>query len=479
VERVLSIDIGSTWTKAGIFDLGAPGPRVLGQAQTPTTQKDLFDGFRTVVRSLQGQAGTDIPLRVSSSAKGGLGIVAIGIVPDLTVSIARMAAASAGGRIAASFSYRLARQDIAGLEEMHPDIILLCGGTDGGNESYLLQNARSLAVSGVKADIIYAGNAALQEEVSRILAGKPARIVKNVMPEVGRLDIEPARAAIRDLYLQHIVEGKGLGRIRDACASDPLPTPLAVYGLLEACAAADGQACAWPGAAPNPSAGPAWTDMLLIDMGGATTDVYSLCPAFRAEEGTVLRGLEEPALKRTVEGDLGMRVSARAAAETGAAYIAARLGEAGASAGGFQGWVRKVAALPETLPGTKDEQLFDDILAEACLSHALQRHAGTVEEVWTPGGKVRVQRGKDLRGVRRIVASGGWLARRGSSAPLERALAAARRDTGGASLLPVSPVILSDDHSLVPLLGNIAHFDPSAAVRLAADCLSPERVHGG
>lgn len=468
--RVLSVDIGSTWTKAGLFDLSAPSPRVLGQAQTPTTQDDLSDGFRTVVRSLQDQAGTDVPLHVSSSAKGGLGIAAIGIVPDLTVSIARMAAASAGGRIAASFSYRLARRDIAGLEEMHPDIILLCGGTDGGNESYLLHNARSLAASGVKADIIYAGNAALQEDVSRILAGKPARVVKNVMPEVGRLDIEPARAAIRDLYLQHIVEGKGLGRVRDMCASDPLPTPLAIYGLLEACAAAR---------VPGADIDPAWTDMLLIDMGGATTDVYSLCPAFRAEEGTVLRGIEEPVLKRTVEGDLGLRVSARAAAETGGAYIAARLGEAGASARDFQDWVRKVAALPETLPGAKDEQLFDDILAEACLSHALTRHAGTVEEVWTPGGKVRVQRGKDLRGVRRIVASGGWLARRGSSAPLERALASARSCSGGASLLPESPVILADDCHLLPLLGNIVRIDPSAAVRLAADCLSPERVHGG
>jgi uncharacterized protein (TIGR01319 family) len=285
------------------------------------------------------------------------------------------------------------------------------------------------------------------------------------MPEVGTLDIEPARAAIRAIFLERIIEGRGLEKVRALCAADPKPTPLAVYELLEA----------WAGDSAG-ARGP-WTDTLLIDMGGATTDMYSLCPAFHGEEGTVLRGLEEPLLKRSVEGDLGLRVSAAAAAETGAVYIRRRLGSAGhASAAAFDAWVRRVTAAPETIPSTEDEQLFDDILAEACLYHAFLRHAGTVEEVWTPGGKVRVQRGKDLRGVKRIVASGGWLARRGSAAPLLRALRQARQNSGGASLLPQDPVVLQDSRYVIPLLGNIAAHHQAAAVRLAESSLT-ENAH--
>ena len=462
---ILSVDIGSTWTKAALFDLGAAPPVVLGQAQLPTTQADLSLGFARVSCALLGLAPetpveemrTEVPIHVCSSAKGGLAIAAIGIVPDLTVSVARLAAASAGGRIDAAYAYRLTETQVAELEARQPDIVLLCGGTDGGNESFVLRNARALAEARLHAAFIYAGNAAMATEVRAILRGRPLDVVPNVMPEMGTLNIEPARAAIRGVFLRRIVEGKGLDKVAARCAAEPRPTPLAVYELMEACAS--------------------WTDTVLIDMGGATTDLYSRCPCFRGEEGMVLRGLAEPDLMRTVEGDLGMRVGARSAAEAGRGYIESRLREA--SFGGpdaparFAEWIARVAEHVEVIAGTGDEEAFDDLLAEACLYHALLRHAGSVEEVWTPGGKVRVQRGKDLRGVCRIVASGGWLARRGSAAPVRQALRAARRDTGGARLLPESPALCADTDYLVPLLGNIAARYPEAAAQLAAACLSP------
>jgi uncharacterized protein (TIGR01319 family) len=469
VQPILSVDIGSTWTKAALFDLGETPPRVVGQAQTPTTQEDLSLGFARVSCPLIGlppetpveKIRTVVPIHVSSSAKGGLAIAAIGVVPDLTVSVARLAAASAGGRIDAHYAYRLTETQVGELEARRPDIVLLCGGTDGGNESFVTRNARALAGSRLEAAFIYAGNAAVAAEVRGAFGGRPVHIVENVMPEIGRLNIEPARAAIREVFLRRIVEGKGLEKVAALCDSDPRPTPLAVYELMEAC--------------------PSWTDTVLIDMGGATTDLYSRCPCFRGEEGMVLRGLQEPDLMRTVEGDLGMRVGARAAADGACGYIQGRLGEA---AGGgarpfgpdpsarFADWVRCVAESPEVLAITPDQRAFDDLLAEACLYHAFVRHAGLAEEVWTPGGKVRVQRGKDLRGVRRIVASGGWLARRGSPQPLLRALEAGRRDNGGTRLLPECPEVYADTRYLVPLLGNIAARYPAAAAGLAAASLS-------
>ncbi len=461
----VSADIGSTWTKAALIDLGENPPAVLRQAGLPTTQDDLSRGFSDAVRSLfdlpedasLSQLPSGAALYVSSSAKGGLSIAAIGVVPDLTVKVARLAAASAGGRIAAWYSYRLSASQAAEIGRMRPDIVLLCGGTDGGNETHLRANARTLAASNIDSAVLYAGNAALADEVRGILGNGRVIVTENVMPEVGRLNIEPARAAIRGLFLKRIVEGRGLRKIRELCAADPKPTPLAVYELVEAMA----------GRASD------WTETALVDMGGATTDVYSHCRAFRGEEGTVLRGLTEPVLTRTVEGDLGLRVSAEAAAETGRAYIERRLAEAGASADAFSSWVKRAACTPEIIASMAEDRLFDRILAEACLYHALLRHAGTMEETWTPGGKVRVQRGKDLRRVRRLIASGGWLARAGDPQVPLRALGAARLDSGGASLVPEDPEILADARYLLPLLGNLAADHPAEAAALAAASLDP------
>jgi uncharacterized protein (TIGR01319 family) len=467
VRPVIGVDIGSTWTKAALFDLDAAAPRLVRRAATPTTQEDLSVGVERLARELLAlDAGAAIlpalakaPLQACSSARGGLSIAAIGIVPDLTARVARLAAASAGGRIAAHHSYRLGSEQVAAIERENPDIVLFCGGTDGGNEGFVRANAHALAESPLPARIVYAGNAAMRDEVRTILAGKPLTVVANAMPEVGVLDIEPARQAIRRIYLDTIVEGRGLARVQEMAASPIRPTPLAVLELLEELASAGTQT---------------WSDTLVVDMGGATTDVYSRTSAFHGEQGWVLRGIREPDLTRTVEGDLGMRVSALSAWQTGSAYAASRLGGRTTAA---HAWIQRVCRQPDTLPSTEEESGFDDLLAETCLYHALLRHAGTAEETWTAAGKVRVQKGKDLRAVRRIVASGGFLAGAGTTAPLVRALASARahRDerTGSTSLLPEDPAIIPDGSYVITLLGAIAAAHPEAACAIAAAAMGP------
>jgi uncharacterized protein (TIGR01319 family) len=459
MRRVLGVDIGSTWTKAALFGVEPGTAAVLAQALRPTTQDDLCRAVEALARQLLGLpadaplALEDVPMHVSSSAKGGLSIAAIGIVPDLTAKVARLAAASAGGRIAAHHSYRLGAAEIAALERERPDIVLLCGGTDGGNESFVRANAEALARSGLESPIVYAGNSSLRDEVSSILRAKKLTVTANAMPEVGALDIEPARQAIRGIYLDTIVEGRGLSRVQGLAASPIRPTPLAVFDLLGQLAETSAQ----------------WDDLLLIDMGGATTDVYSRTQPFHGEEGWVLRGIREPVLARTVEGDLGMRVSALAAWQTAGQHLRRRAPD---RADALREWTARVASRTDTLPAADSEQALDDLLAEACVHHALLRHAGTVEEAFTPAGKVRVQRGRDLRAVRTIVASGGYLGRRGSVQPVHDALEAARgcveERTGAAFLLPVHPRILTDSLSLFPLLGSICQAFPRAAAELAA-----------
>jgi uncharacterized protein (TIGR01319 family) len=453
--RVLSIDIGSTWTKGALVDLDGPSPRVIAREAFPTTPADLAEGFDRVRASLcRGAPG--VPVRFSSSAKGGLAIAAVGLVPDLTVNVARMAAASAGGKVTTSFAYRLTSDHVAALERARPDIVLLCGGTDGGNEGYVLHNARALAASSIGCAILYAGNASIRDEVRRILGAKDLAVADNVMPEVGRLDIEPARSRIRELFLARIVEGRGLARVSAETRCDPKPTPLAVYELVAALAREI----------------PEWDDLCLVDMGGATTDVYSSTESFVGGAGRVLRGIREPRLTRTVEGDLGLRVSAASAAESGRAVIDALLGTAH---DGFDAWIARVGSRPQLLAAASDERAFDDALALSCLALSLARHAGTEEEAWTPQGKVLVQRGKDLGAVRRFVASGGFLARIRTADLVHRALAeAARPDerTGARPLLPARPSVLADRDYLVPVAANLAADFPRQAARLLVDGLT-------
>jgi len=237
VARFVTIDIGSTWTKGAIVDLDGSAPRLLARASVPTTQHDLAEGFTRVRGALARDVGAEgATVRFSSSAKGGLAIAAVGLVPDLTLSVARMAAASAGGRVTAGFSYRLASDHVAAIAAARPDIVLLCGGTDGGNESHVLHNARALASSTLACAFLYAGNASIRDEVRGILGAKDLTVTENLMPEVGRLDLEPARECIRALFLARIVEGRGLTRVRAESGCDPKPTPLAVYELVAALA---------------------------------------------------------------------------------------------------------------------------------------------------------------------------------------------------------------------------------------------------
>ena len=186
MARYLTIDIGSTWTKGAIVDLDGSAPRLLARASVPTTQHDLAEGFTRVRGALErGEDGAPraegATVRFSSSAKGGLAIAAVGLVPDLTLNVARMAAASAGGKVTDGFSYRLASDHVAAIAATHPDIVLLCGGTDGGNKKVIAHNAAMLARSGPGVtNIIVAGNKSAYDQVAALL------LLQEFLTEAGR-----------------------------------------------------------------------------------------------------------------------------------------------------------------------------------------------------------------------------------------------------------------------------------------------------
>lgn len=473
VQLALSIDIGSTWTKGILVDIYEQ--RVLHREATPTTVENLVIGFNRAYEALMSfipgstQREHKPQIFVSSSAKGGLTIAAIGLVPDLTLKAAKMAAASAGGKIIASFAYKLTHADLVMLERLNSDIILLSGGTDGGDESYVLHNANMLATSSVKSCILYAGNQAVRDQVLKILhhSGKEVRATTNILPDLNCVQVDDARKAIGDIFLERIIEGRGLSTVRDMCSADPRPTPAAVYDLV--------------GLLENNDEG-----LLVLDMGGATTDVYTVSDPYSERSNRIFRGLPETKLKRTVEGDLGLRISASFVAETGTAYIQRSLDEACQK--GFHSWIERIRVHTGLLPATEEEQQFDDMLAVICAAESIARHGGTVTPSFTPEGLVWIQQGKDLGKVHRIIGSGGRLAQEGSINIIRTALESyfPSEQEGSRNSWPQAKGLLPhfnelvyqrDRDYIIPLAANLALAHPELAKSLVVQSLEREHIH--
>ncbi|OGS35732.1 MAG: hypothetical protein A2293_03880 [Elusimicrobia bacterium RIFOXYB2_FULL_49_7] len=450
---VMGLDIGSTWTKGALFSFSTDGPAtLLTRLQIATPIENLYHGFSKIKKGLMCEVGTQpVPCYVTSSARGGLKVAAIGVVPDLTLSVAKQTVMNAGGKITASFSYKMTGFEKARLEEIQPDIIFLAGGTDGGNEAIILHNAQQLATLSSEGIILYAGNAKLQERVCRILNKKELRITENIMPEVGTLNLEPAREAIRDLFLSRLIDGKGLSVIQAEITGEVRPTPRAMLDLVEAM----DRYC------------PEMGEFCLLDPGGATTDVYSCAVGTPNESGTILKGLTEPRIKRSVEGDLGLRVSAVPCVEAGNGYLAERMQEMELSKQDLDDWVTKATQHPEGLPETNEEKMADTLLAEVCVREAAGRHAGRMAETLTAQGKVILQRGKDLRSVRRVFLTGGYLSRLTEATLLHCAFNRLNTPLEEAPLWPAESEYYTDKDYLFPLLAAALPGNPKVCAATA------------
>jgi len=460
--QIVSVDIGSTWTKAALFTPEGDALTLVNHVLTPTTTHHLAEGFFTSLNQVLNVTDArpllnsgDITLKYSSSAKGGLAVAAMGLVPSITLESAKVTAHSAGAKIAQYYSYKLNRHDIQALEESPPDILLFTGGTDGGEESHGLANARALAASNLDCAIIYAGNRDIQDDVQAILGHKDLIVVDNVLPDLDHPNPYAARKAICDVFLSRIVKGKGLDVIVGETGEEPMPTPWTVYELVKAISDVDS----------------AWKEFMLIDMGGATTDVYS-ASANMLSPDTVLHGVPEPFVKRTVEGDLGMRVSAVVVGESTQELVNAVFAHQPQRREAFYGYLRHLVAHPDYLPVTEEEKHFDTLLAGLCVGYASERHAGTKKQVCTCVGNVDLQMGRDLTTVRKVVGSGGWLSR-ASQFDIHRWLKYRELDDSSRRvLLPGQFDYYRDAKGLLPLLANVARLDPQAAARTSIHCLT-------
>lgn len=452
MSAALLIDFGSTYTKLRAVDLDRRA--LIGTAQGPSTvQTDVNVGMRAALEALRAKVGTLPAFRyrlASSSAAGGLRMVTVGLVKELTAEAARRAALGAGAKLVGSFAYRLTSVDLESIQRLAPDILLLAGGTDGGNTEVVAHNAAALAASSLACPIVYAGNRGAVDEVRRRLQGRALSICENVMPEFNVLDIEPARAAIREIFIQRIVHAKGIDRAANEFDAVLMPTPAAV--MEGARLLADGHG----GVA-------GLGELVVVDPGGATTDVHSVAVGAPASPAVVQRGLPEPRVKRTVEGDLGMRHNATTIAEV--ASVAAIASDAGVSGDEASAWVVRLAADVEHLPANATEKAMEGALARAAVRIAMRRHCGTTQVVHTVHGPVTAQEGKDLTNVNALVGTGGVFAH--GDDPRALLAAGLARAEEPDSLRPRAPRLLVDRHYVLYACGLLAQAEPGAALDFA------------
>lgn len=458
MRPVLLIDFGSTYTKVTAVDTEAEV--LLGTAAAYTTvQTDINEGLSHALEKLEAQTGKlDFAARYAcSSAAGGLRMIASGLVPELTSEAAKQASLGAGAKIVKVYSFELTEDDIEEIDRLRPDIFLLVGGTDGGNSDCIRHNAQMLAACKADFPVIIAGNRTAARACQRSLEGRQTFICENVMPKFGVLNIQPAQECIRALFLNRIIQAKGLSHASKLISGILMPTPSAMMRamqlLAEGCEGEEGIG-----------------ELMALDVGGATTDVYSIADGMPKEGGTVYKGLPEPYVKRTVEGDIGMRYSIGGIVEAASLKKVASL--AGLTPERAQALIDDLAEHTEKVPDSEETERLDYALACCACETAARRHAGYMEETYNMAGKVFVQTGKDLRTVRQMVVTGGSLIHTRRTG--EIASHAFYDPADPMSLRPMKARVLVDRRYILAAMGLLSEYEPQTALRIMKKELKPE-----
>lgn len=454
MKAYLLIDFGSTYTKLTAVDIESE--EILATAKDITTvESDIMTGFdkayENLMKQLEGKNVEFVKKLACSSAAGGLKMVAIGLVPELTAEAAKRAALGAGARVLKVYSYELTSREIEEIKNSNLDIILLAGGTDGGNKECITHNAKMLADGGVKLPIVVAGNKVAVDEIEKIFNATDIyyRVTENVMPKLNTLNVEPAREEIRKIFMNKIIEAKGMKNAENFISGILMPTPAAVLKAARVLS---------EGSDKEEGIG----DLVVVDIGGATTDIHSIADGEPSKPGVTLRGLEEPFAKRTVEGDLGMRYSALSLWEAaGTRKVQKYLQNKDIN---VEENCRYRSENIKMVPETEEEIKFDEAMAKVATDMAMERHVGVIESVYTPMGIIYSQVGKDLLSLKYLVGTGGVLVH--SNNPAEILKAGSFDINNPTYLKPQAPGYLLDKTYIMSAMGLLAEEYPDMAVRI-------------
>lgn len=454
---VLVAEIGSTTTVVNAFiNLDSDNPVFWAQGQAPTSvlDGDVRIGLQGAIDDLCKKMGIEKleydQMLATSSAAGGLKMTVHGLVYDMTAKAAKEAALGAGGIIHDITVGRLRRTDLARIKEIKPNLILIAGGVDYGERDTAIYNAEMIRSLGLKTPVVYAGNIENQEEMKLIFdeeSGQHLYIVDNVYPKIDTLNVEPCRKVIQEAFEDHITHAPGMEHVRDMVNGPIIPTPGAVMEctkLLYDCIG----------------------DVMVIDVGGATTDVHAV-----AEDSDAVSRIltaPEPKAKRTVEGDLGVYVNRMKVIES---IGEAKLREECENKLHID--LDKTLESYVAIPKNDDEFKLVERLTQEATLRAVERHAGQIRYVYGPSGRQTLAEGKDLTQVKYIVGTGGALTRLPHRVDIMEMIP--KDNQTGMKLYPSEAVkILVDNDYIMASLGVLSKTHRQGAIKLLGKSLEVE-----
>ena len=482
VQRILATDCGSTTTKAILIEKRDGEYRLTTRGEAPTTVEVPFDdvtvGVVNAVREVEELSGktimaetasdaspmivptkddtTGVDLYLStSSAGGGLQMSVAGVVKSMSAESANRAALGAGAIVIDTVAVDDGRKDYEKVErirQLRPDMLLMSGGTDGGTVSHLVDMAEILAAAdprprlgiGLRIPVIYAGNKDAVEPVNEVLGDRvDLKVVDNLRPQMDKENLLPAREAIHELFLQHVMQqAPGYGKLMTWTSTGIMSTPNAVGKIIQTIA--DQMSI----------------NVLAVDIGGATTDVFSVFDTI---------------FNRTVSANLGMSYS-----------ICNVLVEAGVQ--NIKRWIpfpiddddlrnrlRNKMIRPTTVPQDLSDLLIEQAVSREALRLAFEHHKSLarglkgVQKVRSISEAISQDASGatlvNMNALDMIVGSGGVL----SHAPLRAQAAMMMLDAyqpEGITMLAVDSIFM------MPQLGILSTVHPEAAAQVfERDCL--------
>ena len=375
LKVVAATDCGSTTTKAILIEKKPEGYRQTFRGEAPTTVEAPFeDVTRGVLNSLaeleelsgrrildgeriitpsNGNEGVDIYIS-TSSAGGGLQMMVAGVVKQMTAESAQRAALGAGAivmDVLASNDRRPPHEKIELIRRLRPDMFLMSGGTDGGTVTHVVEMAEFLAAAnprprlgtGYNLPVIYAGNTSAREAVQERLGKKTElRLTENLRPVLERENLGPAREEIHEIFLKHVMaQAPGYRKLMTWVGAPIMPTPAAVGWIIQTIARNQG------------------INVIGVDIGGATTDVFSVF-------GEVFN--------RTVSANLGLSYSiSNVLAEAGLANIL-RWVPFDVDETHLRDTIKNKMIRPTTIPHTLEELKIEQAISREALRLAFIQH---------------------------------------------------------------------------------------------------------
>jgi uncharacterized protein (TIGR01319 family) len=373
---IVATDCGSTTTKAILIEKVGDEYRQTYRGEAPTTVeapfedvtrgvlnaiaeiedlsgRKILDGDRILTPCRDAKTGVDIYIS-TSSAGGGLQMMVTGVVQNMTGESAQRCALGAGAiviDVLASNDNRLPHEKIERIRTLRPDMILMSGGTDGGAVTHVVEMAEYIAAadprprfgSTYKLPLVYAGNKEAQGQVTKILGQKTALVItENIRPVLERENLAPARHKIHDLFLEHVMaQAPGYKNLIEMAGAPIMPTPAAVGVIMETIAKREN------------------LNLIGVDIGGATTDVFSVF---------------EGRFNRTVSANLGMSYSiSNVLAEAGLANIM-RWVPFTIDEQTLRNRIKNKMTRPTTIPQTLDELQIEHAISREALRLALIHH---------------------------------------------------------------------------------------------------------